>query len=82
MSTFVGHAPQVQITRPDSVTLTDVTHIPCPYCRDGAAVIAVEKGGAEKIRIEGFREPRKCDSCGKYFRLAARVVVQGVRIEE
>ncbi len=73
---FVGHAPTVSIT-----PATELVRIPCPYCKLGGCLLPMQKGGLEKLRIEGVRDPRKCDTCGKYFLLTIRVVVEGAKIQ-
>lgn len=83
MSTFTGHAPSLNIKPvplPESPR-SELTRIPCPYCQLGGTLLAVEKGGVEKIRIEGFKDPRKCDSCERYFKLNVRVAIEGSKIE-
>ncbi len=76
MPTFVGHAPAVSIT-----PATELVRIPCPYCQLGGCLLPMQKGGLEKLRIEGLRDPHPCDRCGKYFKLIIRVVVEGAAIE-
>lgn len=55
----------------------EVYRVSCPYCIVGFSEIpAVRQNDA--VQVEGIREPRKCLTCGKYFRLKPRVVLEGV----
>lgn len=53
----------------------------CPYCPIGYAMIFVEVHG-KTTRIEGQYEPRKCESCGKFFLLKIQMKVSGRRLED
>lgn len=60
--------------------LADVLRITCPYCVAGfAEVLMVRKG--DIVQVEHINDPRKCFTCGRYFKLQPRVVLEGVRME-
>lgn len=75
---FLGRAPSVRITS----STVEIKKVHCPYCKVGSTDVIGERGSEGKLQIEGFREPRKCNNCGKLFKLTARVVVEGAPLEE
>lgn len=55
--------------------------VTCPYCYVGYVdVIGESRPG--HVQIEGINDPRRCVTCGKYFRLQPRVELVGVQVEE
>lgn len=55
--------------------------INCPYCPIGYAMIFVEVHG-KTTNIQGANDPRKCESCGKFFLLKINLKVSGRRLED
>jgi uncharacterized Zn-finger protein len=57
--------------------------ITCPYCQAGAAVVVMDKwtgGGEVKVQVD-LKEPRKCDLCGRYFKLKPTTTLVGVPLD-
>lgn len=49
----------------------------CPSCHVGGAVIAVVRR-FDAEQLERVNEPRRCDACGRYFKLQIQMHVVGV----
>jgi len=59
----------------------DVLRITCPYCVAGfCEALMVRKG--DIVQVENIKDPRCCVSCGRYFFLKPRVVIEGVPLED
>jgi hypothetical protein len=77
-------APSVVLVR------TETQRVKCPYTRvvallghvpcTGFAEITAEHHG-EKMQIRGFKEPHRCNECGRWFKLVPVVTVVGDKIE-
>jgi len=63
------------------VPAADVLRVTCPYCVAGfAEVLMLRKG--DHVQVEAIKDPRRCLTCGRYFALRPRVVLDGVRMED
>lgn len=59
-----------------------VLRVSCPYCLVGFTEILIEVNHRNNSKsVERIHDPRKCVTCGKFFRLRPRVVVEGVPLE-
>jgi hypothetical protein len=76
-SFFTAKAPAVRV----SSGAPSAFKVSCPYCQTGSATVVYQKGGAAVLTINGFRDPRQCDRCGRFFRLKPRLVIDGVPLE-
>jgi transcriptional regulator NrdR family protein len=60
----------------------EIHRITCPYCAVGYCDVVGERAADGTFTLEGIREPRKCVTCDKYFRLRPRVTIEGARLED
>jgi ferredoxin len=67
-------SPQVSIA-------VKIHKISCPYCLIGYAEMVEERRDGQ-MQIQGIKDPRKCVTCHKYFRLKPKVQIVGVPMED
>lgn len=62
-------------------SVAEIHKILCPYCVIGWAEVVIERGGGDFTQFN-YREPRKCVKCGHYFKLRAKLQIDGVKIDD
>ena len=84
LSEIIKSVPIVNVT--GSAT-AKIHKILCPYCAKGFINIVEPLGDndakrdAMKELLGTFKEPRKCPSCGRYFRLKLSMKIIGFPLE-
>ncbi len=68
-------APSVRIYTPET------QNVGCPYCPDGYVQITAMHKPEGGLEIPGFKDPHKCVSCGRFFKLVPVVQVKGAAIQ-
>ena len=51
--------------------------VTCPYCAVGYTDVLVTRS-AGQAQLEGMNDPKKCVTCGRYFKLKAQFRIVGV----
>lgn len=63
-----------------AVVITETQRVGCPYCTVGYCEVTATKRG-DGMEIPGFKDPQKCVSCKRFFKLVPLVQVKGEAIE-
>ena len=61
--------------------VAEIHKILCPYCIIGWAEVVIDRGHGDFTQFD-YRTPRKCVKCGSYFKLKARLQIDGVKLDD
>lgn len=59
----------------------EIRRVTCPHCLIGFAEVKVVTQGKDHKTVANIRDPRRCLTCKREFRIRPRIVLEGVPLE-